>query len=79
MQFSPYSKFDFFPLTLFLTFKTPGQLSFWVTEPVYGNKELSCLPYKNQNPGKFKFAIWWEFTHESFFYRATFNKMRMLL
>ena len=57
-------------------------LSHWeLAEPVFCSEELSFLPYKNQNKsltvsslaGKFKFAVWWEFVHMSFFLQATFT------
>ena len=51
-------------------------------EPVFCCKELSCLPYKNQNKslalsfgeGKFKFAVLWGLFIKPFFHWATFMK-----
>ena len=68
-KFSPYSKFDFFFLSLcvYLFKKCPSQfLSHWeLAEPVFCSEELSCLLYKKpkQKPNsgslaeKFKFVF----------------------
>ena len=68
-KISPYSKFEFFFLSLFAYLLKNCSSQFfsnWKSaEPVFCSEELSCLPYKNQNKsitlsfgeGKFKFAV----------------------